>query len=298
MPQELADEIIRCQDLTPEWIEIRSRPDSTYFECRFNVASPLKQLTSSGSDAAGLYSANKWLEHGPKIYCPTNELCAMFENIDVNIELKDYSQPFETIFIATDTIKPFIGVICTYEAEREIAIFNLISSNHKHDIVSVLRHREGLAIEESIAKFYHDCTAEEKKDAHRLLRVTINACLMLSGTETHTEFMLAKEMERDIGLSNQKGEKGERAKQRLKRAKKTGLQEIKPITEIRVKKAKPKTEESNTTGVKMRPHWRRGHWVMQPYGPGRTLRKRILRAPVLIHADAVTDKRFSTTIYK
>ena len=28
-------------------------------------------------------------------------------------------------------------------------------------------------------------------------------------------------------------------------------------------------------GISPRPHWRRGHWTNQPYGPGRSLRKRI-----------------------
>ena len=31
------------------------------------------------------------------------------------------------------------------------------------------------------------------------------------------------------------------------------------------------------------PHWRRGHWRMQPHGPGRTLRKRVRIAPQFIH---------------
>jgi hypothetical protein len=35
----------------------------------------------------------------------------------------------------------------------------------------------------------------------------------------------------------------------------------------------------------MPPHWRRGHFRMQPHGPGKQERKLIFVAPVLIHAD-------------
>jgi hypothetical protein len=36
-------------------------------------------------------------------------------------------------------------------------------------------------------------------------------------------------------------------------------------------------------GPPVRPHWRRGHWKMQPYGPGRSERKRILIKPILVN---------------
>ena len=32
-----------------------------------------------------------------------------------------------------------------------------------------------------------------------------------------------------------------------------------------------------------RPHWRRGHWKMHAYGPGRSQRKRILIKPVMVN---------------
>jgi hypothetical protein len=35
------------------------------------------------------------------------------------------------------------------------------------------------------------------------------------------------------------------------------------------------------------PHWRRGHFRMQPYGPGKQERKLIFVAPILIHADQI-----------
>lgn len=38
-------------------------------------------------------------------------------------------------------------------------------------------------------------------------------------------------------------------------------------------------------GFGVTPHWRRGHFRMQPFGIGNQLRKLIFVAPVLVHAE-------------
>lgn len=40
-----------------------------------------------------------------------------------------------------------------------------------------------------------------------------------------------------------------------------------------------------TTGAGVAPHWRRGHFRMQPFGAGSRQRKLIFVAPVLVHAE-------------
>ncbi len=46
-----------------------------------------------------------------------------------------------------------------------------------------------------------------------------------------------------------------------------------------------KTSEAHGVGSEMSAHWRRGHWRIQPHGPGRTLRKRVWIMPVLVRSD-------------
>ncbi|MHB0927277.1 MAG: hypothetical protein ACYC1F_12335 [Gallionellaceae bacterium] len=46
-----------------------------------------------------------------------------------------------------------------------------------------------------------------------------------------------------------------------------------------------KTREAHGVGSEMSAHWRRGHWRIQPHGPGRTLRKRVWIMPVLVRSD-------------
>jgi hypothetical protein len=50
----------------------------------------------------------------------------------------------------------------------------------------------------------------------------------------------------------------------------------------------PAAPVGNGSGNGVAPHWRRGHFRMQAYGPGRQERKLIFVAPVLIHADRLS----------
>lgn len=52
----------------------------------------------------------------------------------------------------------------------------------------------------------------------------------------------------------------------------------------------PSAPVSQRAGGGVTPHWRRGHFRMQPCGPGKQERKLIFLAPVLIHADQLQDE--------
>ena len=51
-------------------------------------------------------------------------------------------------------------------------------------------------------------------------------------------------------------------------------------------------------GVSVAPHWRRGHFRMQPHGPGWQERKLIFVAPVLIHADQMQSELPAPKVYR
>lgn len=52
--------------------------------------------------------------------------------------------------------------------------------------------------------------------------------------------------------------------------------------------ASPPINHTSAHGVT--PHWRRGHFRMQPHGLGNRLRKLIFVAPLLVHADRLSDE--------
>jgi hypothetical protein len=47
----------------------------------------------------------------------------------------------------------------------------------------------------------------------------------------------------------------------------------------------PSNAAAGGTGSGVAPHWRRGHFRMQAFGPGNQQRRLIFVAPVLIHAE-------------
>lgn len=50
------------------------------------------------------------------------------------------------------------------------------------------------------------------------------------------------------------------------------------------------------TGFAKKPHWREGHFAMQPYGEGLSLRKRIFRKPVFVNRDYFLGKLSNTSV--
>ena len=51
----------------------------------------------------------------------------------------------------------------------------------------------------------------------------------------------------------------------------------------------PSGASKGVVGGGVAPHWRRGHFRLQPYGAGNQQRKLIFVAPVLIHAEQLQD---------
>lgn len=50
--------------------------------------------------------------------------------------------------------------------------------------------------------------------------------------------------------------------------------------------------------VKVSPHWRRGHWAMQPYGPHNSLRKRIYRSEIFVGLGDADEPPDTTVTYR
>lgn len=62
--------------------------------------------------------------------------------------------------------------------------------------------------------------------------------------------------------------------------------------------ALPAHSSSASTGHTMPPHWRRGHFRMQPHGRANQERKLIFVAPLLVHADRLDDETPNPRTYR
>lgn len=287
-PQVLIDELLRVRRLGADWIEWNRLDDGegTYeAKIKDGIDTPLHKFAIDGASIFGLKALAEWLFLGPKIFYPTQEQQDALKQIDINLNLTDYSQPYPALLIALD-IPPFNSCLVVHEPESRIIIASLYSAENKEDITTTIAdcNTENL-IEDSIRKFDTTVPAAMAALAPLALHVALNSCLALSNFESRLAYLLPKEVERDRKTGREHSERGLRARRRVSLALQvaTFAQEI-ALHRSESSQSHPESE-SNPTGRAMPPHWRRGHWRMQAWGPKLCFRKRVLIPPVMVRKD-------------
>jgi hypothetical protein len=229
-----------------------------------------------------MWATSIWLTDGPKVFRPTLVQCQALENVEVRLNFEDYAQPYPALMVElpeNDDYAPFIDVIC-FQSEHML-IFNLLSKGRTDDITTIIgKYQNRGLLEESFQRYDESC-ASLQKIAARALRVAANSCLALVGHEITTGYLFSKEVENDRRLAGEQTDRGERARQRLPlHAMLVAFQR-----DVVLHKTEGGHLAGDPTGREVGCHWRRGHYTMQPYGPGNSLRKRRLRLPVMVRAD-------------
>lgn len=290
-PRKLIDELIRLARLDRDWVEI-TPGDGPAFKARSRHETWLRPFVQRGADVAGMWATSIWLADGPKVFRPTLAQCQALENVEVRLNFEDYEQPYPALMVElpdSGDYKPFTDVIC-FQSEN-LLVFALRTPGNVDDIVTTIaRYSNRGMIEESLRRYDEDCSGLQVVAA-RALRVAINSCLALVGHEIATGYLFPKEVENDRRLAGEKTERGERARGRLP----LHVMLMAFQREVVLHKTEGGHSSSNITGREVGCHWRRGHYAMQPYGPGSSLRKRILRLPVLIREDKFLGDISNTT---
>lgn len=293
LPARLVEELIRLARINRNWVAVRPIDDGKSYQCTPRYDTWLKPAMSSGADAVGLWATSMWLIDGPKVFRPTVIQCRAMEQVEVRLNFEDYAQPYPALLVdlpEDGKYDPFLYVLA-FKSENTL-VFNLISRENLNDITTTISGwHTHCAIEESLQKFDRDCESTHES-ASRALRVAANSCLALTNHETATGFLFPQEVERDRRFAAEKTERGERAKERLPlHAMLVAFKQ----TVILHKTIGEATDEHDPTDREVNSHWRRGHWARQPYGPNHSLRKLILRPPVLVRADKFLGETADTT---
>jgi hypothetical protein len=290
-PQNLTDELIRLARIDRNWVEIIPG-EGPSFKAKSRQESWLKPLMKRGADITGLWAASIWLADGPKVFRPTLAQCHALENVEVRLDFEDYAQPYPALMVQlpeSGDYKPFTDVIC-FQSEN-LLVFSLRTPGNVDDIVTTIaRYINRGTIEESLRRYDEDCSGLQGVAA-RALRVAVNSCLALVGHEIATGYLFSKEVENDRRLACEKTERGERARGRLP----LHVMLVAFQREVILHKTEGGNSGSDPTGREKGCHWRRGHYAMQPYGPGNSLRKRILRLPVMVREDKFFGETSDTT---
>lgn len=286
-PPLLIEELLRLKKLDANWTEwnySEENPQEYIARIKPGISTFINKLATDGASIFSLRSTSEWLFHGPKIFRPSPVQIEALEQIEVNLTVADYSQPYPALMVTDLNIGPFDSVLVYTEPGLIVATVLSRAFEHAYDITTTIASRDGRLIEESLGRFEPDCSLEGAI-AHRALRVALNSCLALSNFGSHLSYLLPKELENDRKLGREHSERGLKARKRIALAVQvaTFSQEI---TLHRVGSSQPRPEgEGSPTGRAMPPHWRRGHWRMQPWGPKNCFRKRVLIPPVMIRKD-------------
>lgn len=262
-------------------------------------------------DAVGTLWYNtlsKALADGPKIFKPTTLQCEALQNAEAMYAFKDYKQPFPVIIL--DIPEEYRQQLQKKYKIDESPKYVLVNHDNKNRFITVnsfynksnvITHitpdrSEYSTIEESLvinrSRREIQNTEGEFDAAENVQRLGINFAMMMS--------LYTVKVDGPLDPQNYKiWQKQSRAVQRGVPTKKALEAKNKLAVAMQVIKFDQKVEfydeieESNEVaqGVDIeklhkspRSHWRRGHFVMQPFGVGRRERKVIFRKPVLIRA--------------
>ena len=258
------------------------------------------------------YAISKSLAEGPKMFRPTLLQCKAFENTVVGVPFSQYAQPYETLLIEFPEdyrqLKMEEGlkkcpryIISWYNRERQLImvacqydyaddrIVGLLSLQPEHDTIETLL----------TAPLYFEAdgtTAEDVSDfqtAQMFERIAINLNLLIMyGDCKRIVTPLDKSAWKHYREMKKRYERN-RDKERLAGLRDWGVGQIDEVKFSQEELAQqigfrvqlvpdPPTEPGGGTHASPKPHWRRGHWAQQPYGPNSSLRKPVLRPPVFV----------------
>jgi hypothetical protein len=248
------------------------------------------------------------LAYGPKVIRLKKLDFEILEKTDVNLHLCDYMQPFKTVVVelpeeytnkhvVADPLKgtkditgimresnhkPVIAIVY-FDKEIDLIILTVYANNN--DCYSILLGEKELTIEDQIQKYMQNgclegslliCN-EESNMFQNVCRAILNACLYVAdygckklGPDNPSHYA---RLQHYLQVAERSGDQERIARARRNLRSVPIIYELEQDVKLMAPELAKASNESN--GKEMPFHWVRGHYKMQPYGPNRSLRKRI-----------------------
>ena len=227
------------------------------------------------------------------------------DQIDIRLPIEDYAQPFDTCIIefpesyskarVCRSGHPDFCILHRHESKRivSLTVFDSAIAISEHLGLSGLPTLEDQlqsAVSRPLQPGSLEMYGDESNITVKAVRAALNLMLLVMDHKT-TKMRDDKYAER-LEKSIRKNKNPDWARGELER-----LPEFYSL-DHKVKLFEDKivsSERGEPTGRKVAPHWRRGHWRMQPYGEKSSLRKRILIKAIRIHPELFGEKNTTTT---
>lgn len=261
-PDDLSD-LRRMVHVSPDlWMNLRPQRDQIDLLCVHALAETLRG--------------------GAKVMRPSVEVCRVLSHVDLHLHLSDYAQPYEGMGViipkeiagtATDLLtachwRPGLGIhVSTFVGEY--LLYQTIGPHWPHTIEEHFGVNNG---------FLEHAVAEDAEGlCKQITRIVLNLGLLA-----------VERGVREVPLDPQAQRRRHRAKYEIRFGELAALDAQEVIIQdldIFLKNSSSSSWEEGDGEGRQRMHRRRGHWKMQPHGPGRSQHKRIFVHSYLVNAE-------------
>lgn len=251
-----------------------------------------------GDFITSTYIGSRAFAIGPKVFSPSLETCVALEHVDLNFPWSEFRLPYPSLIV--EFPRAWVGRMRQAYGLRQTPVAAMIGQVGPAQVHLWVRHAEGGELHGTMTDRPEYRTVEEVMRAHEehghrtaapagavpvspgeqiLKRVTVNLAVLLSHCGT-----------KELGWSDPEGRgRHERKRGRRGQALVHGdLMRVGPANPIKVftvTTSRSRPDEATATHASPCPHWRRGHWRMQPCGEGRSCRRQVFIAPVFVCGD-------------
>lgn len=274
----------------------------------------------SPSDYWMLYMLQQLAGQGIKVFRPSVTECEALENCEPRLPCSEYEQPFEIYVIELPkdyankrTVQGVslidglmsdhmpIAVVAMHIKEIDaLAVIILLHNGQGLRHICDFSNKDAIIADEinyiEEAADRHAITPEESKLARYSINLVVNTSLLLTHYGCKRIGSTNPEKEKKLlgYLKKKENHHTERNRTELRALPVLyGFeQHVKIYDEV---KAQHK-EDSDNSGVTLRPHWRRGHWAMLACGPGMKDRKKHFRKACLVNPHLFGGPEYNTRV--
>jgi hypothetical protein len=238
-----------------------------------------------------VYATCQVLGKGPKIFRPTAYQLSMLEKMQLNIEVKDFHMPFESIIVELprDYIEPKDKSINISILHRKDQLFLHSCWQTGTVVKSWWAPQPDEHIESWFDKDYFKGaltdlppTQEEQNAEMQIRRAVMNYCLLLDEVGIKKEGPASPNQYAQLVKWCQKKNEHTKKNKAALQAQPIIYSLAKQNIEL-VRETKSSNDPGDPTGRKMPAHSRRGHYRMQPCGLKNLERKRIRIPPTIVN---------------
>lgn len=257
-----------------------------------------KRTVLDGVHLTWLDCLSKFAAHGPKMFRPTFEQCEAMEQVEINLPIRDYAQPYPAMLIEFPT--EYVDLIAKrYEFNKQAprylmvrlydeprAIFTGATFNATgEDLTYFFQERQEFPTIEHALRTHVAQEEAEERLSETMSRVALNLMLLLCNHPTYVQASNPGYLEKVRNWQRKNPKESNEVEM------KTHLYYIGLQQEIVVRRpARQEDEgEEGETGpgshASPHPHWRKGHWRNQACGPRMVERKRVLIKPCFVRGN-------------